>query len=464
MRIKCYDSLFCAVRYNLPVNYYDMHHSRRSFLKKSTQLAAATTLTAGFPAILQASIPPSEQVNMAVIGCRNRGFRVLRQHLDLGGVNCVAMCDIDESVLNEKAASIEKNYGQKPKLYKDFRKLLEQKDINAVIIGTPDHWHCIQTVSALEAGLDVYVEKPLANTIAECEIIVKAAKRYNRIVQVGQQQRSGPVWHEVMDYMKSGKLGFIHKTDIWANFNYGLGPRKRPDAPVPIGVDYDMFLGPAPERPFNPSRFHGEWRHFWDYGGGLMTDFGAHLIDMALWVKDITTPPQTILAHGSQFDRPELAKETFDTMTVVYPFGNYTIQWESNAGKQTGPYGMNYGLAFLGEKGTLVVNRGGWEVIPEWDNAAKTHKVAGYKSGKFNGGHDDHMRNFIDCIKKREQTAATADIGANVALYAHAANIAVRSGSYKLEWNAEKGNFGKAKAANALIEPEYRKPWALPKI
>ena len=334
-----------------------MHHTRRTFLKKTTQLAAGTTLTAGFPSILKAGISPSDQINMAVIGCRNRGFRVLQQHLDLGGINCVAMCDVDENVLNEKATAIEKNYNQKPTLYKDFRKLLEQKDIDAVIIGTPDHWHCLQTVYALEAGKDVYVEKPLANTIAECEIIVQASRYYSQIVQVGQQQRSGPIWHEVMNYMKSGKLGFISKTNIWANFNYGLGPLKRPDEPVPAGVDYDMFLGPAPNRPFNPSRFHGVWRHFWDYGGGLMTDFGAHLIDMALWVKDITTPPQTIMAYGTHLDRPELAKETFDSMTVVYPMGDYTIEWQSNAGIQTGPYEMNYGLAFIGEKGTLVVNQ-----------------------------------------------------------------------------------------------------------
>ena len=420
-----------------------------------------------FPAILRARHPgiaSNDQVNLGVIGCNKRGFRVLRQHLAIGGVNCVALCDIDEGVLADKSRILEAEFEQRPKIYRDFRKLLEQKDIDAVIIGTPDHWHCLPMVYACQAGKDVYVEKPLANTIAEGEVMVRAARRYNRVVQVGQQQRSGPVWKEVMDYLKSGKLGHIRKTNIWANFNYGLGPERVPDEPVPQGVDYDFWLGPAPERPFNPARFHGVWRHFWDYGGGLMTDFGAHLIDMALWVKDITTPPETILAYGSQLGRPGLAKETYDTMSVVYSLGDYSIQWESSAGKQTGPYGRNYGLAFLGDKGTLVVNRAGWQVLPEWDNEAGAHKVEEFVSEKYNQGHDDHMRNFIDCIKSREKTACPVETGANVALYAHAANIAVRTGEAKLEWDADKGKFRGAKAANRLLKPEYRKPWTFPKV
>ncbi len=444
-----------------------MKQSRRSFIEKGTKLAAASTLAAGFPQILSArsaGYAPSDQINLGLIGCRGRGFRVLQQHLNLGGINCVALCDVDQSVLEEKAAAIEKDYQQKPQLYKDFRRLLELKEVDAVIIGTPDHWHCLQTIYACEAGKDVYVEKPMANAIAECLAIVKAAKRYNRIVQVGQQQRSGKVWNEVMDYMKSGKLGHIRKTNIWANFNYGLGPLKRPDAPAPKGVDYDMWLGPAPERPFNPSRFHGEWRHFWDYGGGLMTDFGAHLIDMALWVKDITTPPSTVMAYGSHLDRPELAKETYDTMSVIFPIGDYIIQWESSAGKQVGPYDRLYGLEFLGDKGTLVVDRSGWEVIPEWDGEKKVHKVEAYKSEKYNGGHDLHIKDFVNSIRENKAPVCPPEIGCNVALYAHMANTAVRTNTYKLEWNAEKEKFNNAKAADRLIAPAYRKPWKFPKI
>ncbi len=444
-----------------------MSIARRTFLTTTTQMGIGVTVGAASPYLISSNtwkIPPSDQLNVGVIGPRGRGYRVLQQHLALGGINCVALCDVDQRVLDEKAALIQKDYSQKPKLFGDFRHMLEEKDLDAVIIATPDHWHCLQTVYACEAGKDVYVEKPMANSIGECDIMVRAAQRYNRIVQVGQQQRSGKVWKEVMAYMKEGKLGHIRKTNIWANFNYGLGPQKRPNEPAPKQVDYNMYLGPAPSRPFNPSRFHGGWRHFWDYGGGLMTDFGAHLIDMALWVKDITQPPSTVMAYGSHLDRPDLAKETYDTMSVVFPIGDYIIQWESNAGKQVGPYNRLYGLAFLGDKGTLVVDRSGWEVLPEWDNEAKKDQVEAFISDKYNGGHDLHVKDFVQSVKERGKPACPPEIGKNVALYAHMANIAVRSGAHKLEWSATKNKFLNSKEANRLITPEYRNPWKLPKL
>lgn len=445
-----------------------MPQSRRKFLRTTAKLATATTLAGGLPQLLHATnkrrIAPSDQVNLALIGCKNRGFHVLSQHLALEGVNCVAMCDVDQEVLSGRAKDLSEKFGQTPTLYSDFRKLLEQQDIDAVIIGTPDHWHCLQAIYAMEAGKDVYVEKPLTNSIGESQLIVKAARRYNRLVQVGQQQRSGQIWNDIMKLMKSGKLGEIHTTKIWANFNYGLGPNRQPDTPVPPGLDYELWLGPAPARPYNQARSHGVWRHFWDYGGGLMTDFGAHLIDMALWVKDITSPPETVLAYGVRLEKPELAKETYDTMSVVYPFKDYTIQWESVAGKQTGPYGRNYGLAFLGEKGTIVADRGGWQLLPEWDSDAKAEKAPAFTSEKYNSGHDLHARNFLECLKSRQQPVCTPEIGCNVAMYANMANIAVRTQEYKLEWDASKNRFKNSRAANELIIPEYRKPWSLPKV
>ena len=443
-----------------------MKRSRRTFIRQSAGLAAGAGLLSGYPQVLRArqGVAPSDALNVGLIGCRSRGFHVLRQHLDVGGVNCLALCDIDESVLQGRAGTVGEKYGQKPALYKDFRKMLEQPGIDAVIIGTPDHWHCLQAVYALEAGKDVYVEKPMANSIEECNLIARAAERYGRIVQVGQQQRSGLVWNDVMDYLKSGELGFVRKANIWANFNYGLGPERRPDAPVPEGVDYDLFLGPAPRRPFNPSRFHGSWRFFWDYGCGLMTDWGVHLIDMALWAKDITEPPKTVLAYGGRFDWPDRARETYDSMTVVFPYDDYIIQWEHSSGIQVGPYDRLYGIAFQGDKGTLVADRSGWEVLPEWDGDAKEFKTGKVEKQEGNQGHDLHIRNFIDCVKSRRTPACPASTGRAVAICTHMANIAVRTGEYKLEWSEKKNRFANSKAANQLIAPEYRKPWALPKV
>ncbi len=256
-----------------------MNPSRRNFLKKSILAASAIGAAAVIPSnVWSSGFAPGDKVNVALIGCRNMGFGILKHHLDTKMVNCLALCDIDKNILDEKAAIVNKDYNQTPELFGDYRKVLERKDIDAVIIGTPDHWHCLIVVEACQAGKDVYVEKPMSNTIGECNIMVKAANRYNRVVQVGQQQRDNKVFKDVMGLIKSGEIGTLRKVNIWANFNYGLGSMPKPDGPVPAGVDYDFWLGPAPERPFNPNRFHGTWRHYWDYGGGLMSDWGVHLL------------------------------------------------------------------------------------------------------------------------------------------------------------------------------------------
>ena len=441
--------------------------SRRKFIRQSAAVAAGSALLTALPGSLRAGagFAPSDQLNIGLIGCRNRGFDVLREHLAAGGVNCVALCDVDENVLNQRSAELQEKHGQKPTLYKDFRKLLDDKQVDAVIIGTPDHWHCLPAVYACEAGKDVYVEKPLANTIAECYLMAAAAKRYIRVVQVGQQQRSGRVWNDVMAYLKSGELGALRKTDIWANFNYGAGTQKVPDSGVPAGVDYEMWLGPAPERPFNQARFHGSWRHFWAYGGGLMTDWGVHLLDMAFWAKEITTPPPTVLAFGDNRGREDMARETFLTMSVVFPFDGYTIQWNHNGGIQKGPFNRNYGLAFICDKGTLVANREGWEVIPEWDGEAKADKTARKTFEETNNQSSlNHARNFIACVKDRKTPACPVETGRAVAVATHMANIAARTGAYRLDWDAAKGRFAHSKAANQLVRPDYRSPWKLPNV
>lgn len=443
-----------------------MDTTRRTFLKTSAKTLAAASLLPTSPLILPESIrkhPPSDQVNLGLIGARNRGWHVLAQHLKIPGVKCLALSDIDKNVLQDKARELQEADQPLPSLHGDYRELLERKDIDAVIISTPDHWHCLPTIHACEAGKDVYVEKPMANSIGECQLMVEAGKYYNRIIQVGQQQRSSEVWGGAMDYLKSGKLGTLRRANIWANFNYGLGPMKQANEAVPAGVDYNSWLGPAPERPFNPARFHSSWRFFWDYGGGLMTDWGVHLIDMALWAKDITSPPEVVLASGSQLDRPDRMRETHDTLTALYEVGDYLIQWEHNAGLQRGPYDRLYGVAFVCDNGTLVADRSKWEVYPEWDNEAKAPKVAEVPPQKGESGHSRHPVDFIVAIKDRTRPSCPAEIGANVAFYAHMANIALRTGAQRLAWLPDKQRFDN-KDANRMIMPEYRKPWSLPKV
>jgi predicted dehydrogenase len=406
----------------------------------------------------------ADKVNVALIGCRNMGFGVLNHAMTFHDVNCVALCDIDETVLNQRSHELATKYKSKPKLYKDFRKLLEQKDVDAVIIGTPDHWHCLQTIYALEAGKDVYVEKPMANTIGECNLMVQASEKYKRIVQVGQQQRSSPIFLKAMELVKNENIGKLRKVNIWANFNYGVGPKVVEDSPVPPGVDYDMWLGPAPSRPFNVNRFHGSWRHYWDYGGGLMSDWGVHLIDMGLWAKSIVSGPQEVLTYaGNTFSEPRM-RDTFDTMSVVYPKKDFVISYDLNAGIQSGPWQKPYGLAFIGDKGTVVVNRNYLELFPEWDENHKTKLTDSFKMDQSDDTHKQHVRNFIDCVKSRNTPACPPEIGRAAALHAHIANISARVGQSSLIWNEQKNEFENSQAANALITPEYRSPWALPKV
>ncbi len=442
-----------------------MNPSRRSFLKKSAVAASAIGVASLIPENVWSSpFAPSDKVNVALIGCRNMGFGILKHHLDTGMVNCVALCDIDENVLKEKLDIVKKDYNQSPGLIKDYRKVLERKDIDAVIIGTPDHWHCLNMVEACQAGKDVYVEKPMANTIGECNIMVKAAKRYNRLVQVGQQQRNSKIFIDCMNLIKAGEIGTLRKVNIWANFNYGLGTVPVPDGPVPAGVDYDFWLGPAPKRTFNKARFHGSWRHYWDYGGGLMSDWGVHLIDMALWANDLVEGPQKVITYAANLSKQNMARETFDTMNVIYPKKDFVFNYDLTAGIQQGPWDSAYGLQFVGEKGTLVADRNKYHLYPEWDGEKNAPKVEEINWDKGHESHREHVDNFLECIKSREKTSCPPEIGRAAAVHVHIANISARIGQTILEWDDANNRFTNSEKANELITPVYRAPWKLPEV
>lgn len=440
-----------------------MPSNRRTFLQKAGLFSLGLGYLAINPAEAKAAkkqVSANDKIRVGLIGARGMGFYILSLAMKQPEVECIALCDIDDSVLEEKKKEVLEYQDSTPTTYKDFRKLLDNKEVDAVIISTPDHWHCLAMVAACEAGKDVYVEKPMANSIAELDAMVYAARRYNRVVQVGQQQRSGSHWMEVMDFIKSGNIGQLRKVNIWGNFEYGVGRPVVENSAPPEGVDFDMWLGPARERPFNASRFHGSWRMFWDYGGGLMTDWGVHLIDMGLWAKDVTYEPLSVVASGGNFSHPDNAHETFDTMSVSWQMKDYAMTWEHTAGIGTGPYGKNYGLAFIGNDATLMVNREGWELHPEVENGKYKVPAMPDKGGK--SYHEDHVKNFLNCIKTREEPNCPVENGRLVAMYAHMANIALRSES-RVAWNPTTRNFGDNDAANAYITPEYRKPWKMPK-
>jgi predicted dehydrogenase len=411
-------------------------------------------------------IAPSDQVRIGVVGVNGMGFTDLQSILKIPEVECGALCDVDASVLNRRADEVERATSRKPTLYSDFRNLLEDPDIDAVIIGTPDHWHCLMMVMACEVGKDVYVEKPLANTIGECDLMVAAAERYDTVVQAGQWQRSGSHWSDAAAYAQSGEIGRIRLVKAWAYQGWMGAIQTLPDEPVPEGVDYDMWLGPAPARPFNPNRFHFNFRWFWDYAGGLMTDWGVHMIDMVHYGMG-NAGPTGVMANGGKFAYPDDPSETPDTMQAAFVFDDYSMLWEHATGIDLGPYGRNHGVAFIGNHGTVVADREKWEVIPETNNVEGRVEYEAtpmpVQRRRDDGGLDAHMRNFVECIKTREQPKCNAAVAARAAITAHLGNIALKTGR-RLTWDDAARAFPGDDEANSHLLPEYRSPWRLPSV
>lgn len=436
--------------------------TRRDFIEKSAALSAGLTLS---PLLMRAAARPvgaNDKIHVGLIGCNGMGFSDLQSFLSNPEFDCIALADIDQSVLDRRAADAEKIQGKKvPYLYKDWRKLIDNKDVDVVIVGTPDHWHCLQLVAACEAGKDVYCEKPLGNSIEECNIMVRAAEKYQRVVQVGQWQRSDPHWQDAMNFVHSGKLGKIRTVRVFSYQGWCPSIPVKPDEAVPEGVDYDMWLGPAPKRPFNRNRFHFTFRWFWDYAGGLMTDWGVHLLDYALYGMNVTAP-NSIMASGGKFGYPDDACETPDLLQTIYTFNDFTVMWDHSIGINDGAYGRSHGLGFVGENGTLVIDRGGWEVIPENVNGNQRMEPVALQKSYGGGGLNLHVKNFLECLKARtpEKCNANIQIGAHIAKFAHLGNVAYRTGK-KLTWD---GKTFHDKKADAYLCKEYRAPWKLPKV
>lgn len=434
--------------------------TRRQFLRaSSTALAAASV--APLTSLKNITIAPSDTVNIALIGCRSMGFGDLQNALKVDGVSCIGLCDIDQNILENRASDIENITGTVPKLYNDYRELLDNPDLDAVIIGTPDHWHCLQTVHALEAGKHVYVEKPLANSIAEIDVIKKAADYYGHVIQVGQQQRSGAHWQKVVDLVQSGHLGKIRHVDLWGNFGYGVGAVPVENSAIPDGVNYDMWLGPAPTRPFNQNRFHGSWRYFWQYGGGVQTDWGVHLLDIALWAMEINGMPNSIYSTGGIFSGMDRTIEVADTQTTTYAFHDFNMEWKHTGGIQIGPYNRYYGIAFVGNKGTLVVNRESWEIISVEDENEEPLIQSVTEEGK-SSYHDVHAKNFIESIRGNQTVAAPIEAGHLAAMYAHLGNLSYQTGD-TLKWYSD-GKLINENKYSDIIKPVYRNPWTFPRI
>ena len=446
--------------------------NRRSFIEKSALGFMVSGASFLFPtellSAMRKKVGPNDTINVGLIGCKGMGFSDLTSMLKMSDVNVIALCDVDENVLVARTTDLEKAAIKKPKWYKDYRKLLENKDVDVVVIGTPDHWHCLQLTDALQAGKDVYCEKPIANSIQESDIMLNYVSASDRMVQIGQWQRSQPHFVDAINYVHSGKLGEIRLAKAWAYQGWMKPVPVVPDTSVPEGVDYKMWLGPAPERPFNPNRFHFNFRWFWDYAGGLMTDWGVHLIDYALYGMKAGTP-KSVMALGGKFAYPNDASETPDTLQTVYGYDGFSILWEHATGINGGNYGRNHGIAFIGNNGTLVLDRQGWEIIPEEEFQGWGQKgIPKIEASSFDRGElsglDLHTANFIEAVKSRDASKLNAPIkvGYDAALVSHMGNVAFKTGN-RIYWDENAGKF-KNEEANKLIRANYNNGWKLPML
>ncbi len=422
--------------------------SRRSFFGASMAAAAAANA---------AQVAPSDRVRIGLIGCGGISVSDSNAFLAHPESEIAVICDVDDSRLSAAAGRLEKLRGKSPEAVKDFRRVIDRKDIDVCVICTPDHWHALPTIAAFQAGKDVYIEKPLAPSVAEGRAMKEAATRYGRIAQMGTHWRSGEHYREAVELVQSGKIGKVRQVRCTAYLDWITDCGNPPDGPVPEGVDYDMWLGPAPLRPFNKNRFHFNFRWFWDYAGGLMTDWGVHLINIALWAMGPEWP-KSVISSGGKYVLQDNT-ETPDTQITVYDFPSYTLIWEHQVQCGLGPDRREHGVAFTGTDATLIVDTSGWEVIAE--PKRRTSVIEMKRSYRVDEKvRAAHARNFLDCIRTRKPPVENLEVGHHVSAVAHLGNLALRSKS-RIEWDAAAEKVRDNEAANQLLTRQYRAPWKL---
>ncbi|MCX8089528.1 MAG: Gfo/Idh/MocA family oxidoreductase [Verrucomicrobiae bacterium] len=431
--------------------------SRRQFLRRAGQATSGIAVGLALPNVFlnrtraATGENPSEWVRVGFIGVGAQGLSNLNALMK----HAVAVCDVDRNRLAAAAERVQKARGGECKTFTDYRKLLEDPSIDAVCISTPDHWHALQTIHACQAGKDVYCEKPLTLTIREGQVVVAIAQRTGRIVQTGSQQRSDARFRRACELLRSGYLGRIGSVEVGLpgpNYAERARPLRVPDSAPPPELDYDMWLGPAPWRPYNANRVHYLFRFFWDYSGGQMTNWGAHHLDIVQWALDMDAGGPC-RAEGYATYHPDGLFETPLTFEASYEYpGGVRVTVHSPH-----PGGLS-GCRFVCEKGVLRVGRGVLETEPEelLANAPAELPVRLYESKQ-------HHQNWIECIKTRRAPICDAHVGHRSVTVCHLGNIAVRSGRV-VRWDARAERIvGDAKLAAWLDKP-YRPPWKLPEV
>jgi predicted dehydrogenase len=447
--------------------------SRRDFSKTAMTTAAAGAIAA--PALAKGIIGANDRVNLACIGVGNRGVQDLEAFCAHSDAKIVALCDVYAPYLEGKYSEIDprfKHLGKRVPMKQpdfggpvdrvnDFRRLLDRKDIEAVIIATPDHWHAIQAIMACEAGKDVYVEKPLSITIREGRRIVDAARKHNRVVQVGTQRRSSGLYTKLAELVQSGAIGKVtsaracYATNMTPN---GIG--NAPDSAPPVGLDWDAWLGPRPARAFNEEIMPYKFR-WWHLYSSQIANWGVHYFDVMRWMVG-ETAPSSLSAHGGVFAVKD-ARTIPDTAEVIFelPSGMLMTFGTYEASGQTG---LKAGeIELRGTLGTVYAGMDKFEIIPERGGAfqdPKPKRKPQVETSRDTYGELDkaHARNFLDCVRSRQQPNADVEIGHRSTTFALLANIALATKT-RLDWDATAERFTNNDQANAMLDYTYREPW-----
>lgn len=429
--------------------------SRRSFLKLSLSTSVFGGALLGMSPkahrAIFAAAPPSERVRTAMIGVGNQGGPKNNMKYFLHHI--VAMCDLDKNYLAEAAAFLQKEAGATAMMTDDYRRVLDSKDVDAVVVTVPDQWHAIMTIDACKAGKDVYCEKPLTLVIAEGKPMIDAARKYKRVVQTGTMQRSGAEFKLAVELVQKGVVGKVREVNVTLpspNWIARAGSPV-PNSDPPEGFDYDRWLGPAPYRPYNKNHVHYLFRFYWDYSGGQQTNFGAHHLDIAQWALGMDESGPVSVAGSAVFN-PDGWYETPDTTDIRYEYASGVVM---SCKQKLGTTGKTQGAEFVGEKGSLFVYRGGITANPP-------ELLSGIELPKITSSQANfaHVQNFFDCVKSRGTPAADVAIGHRSATVCHLGNIAVRTGK-KIQWDPQSETIvGDAEAAKWLTK-EYREPYRL---
>jgi len=419
--------------------------TRRDFVKSS--IAGGLALAAPFSRVRGAN----DDLRVAVAGIRGRGWGLVGGFHDAAGVRVVALCDVDEKVLDGRVKRF-KDRNEKVDAYIDCRKMLEDKSIDIVAIATPDHWHVPLAAWSIVAGKDVYVEKPISHTISEGRLLVNLARKHGRIVQHGTQSRSSQGLKDAIEYMKSGELGKIRMAKAINSQRRGeIG--RQPDTETPPHVHYDLWLGPAPKRPFNVNRFHYKWHWWWDYGTGDTGNDGIHQIDIARWGLGVELP-KAITCSGGQLWYDD-DHETPDTQIATFEYDDVYLVYEMRLWTPYPHEGHDNGNIFYGDNGKVSIGREGWQVT--------------FKNGKKGPGGDrsdgSHIENFVKAVRSRKISDLNADVevGHHSAALCHMANIAMRVGR-RLKFDAKREQFIDDAEANTYLTKHYRKGYELPTL